>query len=174
VSLRFPESSPVEPPAIAAAAQVLRQGGVVAFPTETYYGLAADVGNEYALERIFLLKERQQGKPLLTLIAERAQLSSLTLVIPSPYERLMAAFWPGPLTLLFPARPELSAFLTGGTGTVGARISSHPVAREFVAAFGAPLTATSANRSGMPAACSAEEVRAQLGAGILPDDITAN
>ena len=148
--------------AIRRALDVIRSGGVVAFPTETYYGLAVDPFNEQALSRLFSLKERPTSKPLLTIISSQSQLEELTPNIPSLYLPLMS-FWPGPLTLVFKAHPTLSPFVTGHTGTVGARISSHPVANMLVSQAGHPITATSANISGQPASSSAEEVKRAFG-----------
>jgi len=145
------------------ALEVIRRGGVVAFPTETYYGLAVDPFNREAVARLFVLKRRAPDKPILTLVGEREQLPQLAAQVPIVYEPLISAFWPGPLTLIFAARPDLPAALTGYTGTIGIRISSHPLAARLMAAWGGPLTATSANFSGQPAAASAPEVIAQLG-----------
>ena len=144
---------------IARAASLLRAGGIVAYPTETYYGLAVDPFNEKALARPFRLKNRPAVKPVLVLVADRAQVDLLAGQITATARRLMDRFWPGPLTLVLPARSGLSRFLTGGTGTVGVRLSPHPVAAALLQAFGAPLTATSANRSGELPAVTAGEVR---------------
>lgn len=152
--------------ALVRACDLLRAGGLVAFPTETYYGLAVDPFNQAALERLFFLKRREPGKPVLLIVADSGQLAGLAAEIPPPFPPLMARFWPGPLTLVFPGVPDLPALLTGGTGTIGARVSSHPAARRLVEAFGRPLTATSANLSGFPAAVTAAEVAAQLGPGV--------
>ncbi|OGQ96036.1 MAG: threonylcarbamoyl-AMP synthase [Deltaproteobacteria bacterium RIFOXYD12_FULL_57_12] len=148
------------------AVQVLQQGGVVAFPTETYYGLAVDPFNSTALARLFRLKQRASHKPILVLIHSREQLSGLAREVPPVFLPLMARYWPGPLTLVFGALQNLPQELTAGTGTVGVRISSHPLAGRLVAAFGRPITATSANISGLPAANSAADVQRQFGAGI--------
>jgi len=145
---------------------VLRQGGVVAFPTETYYGLAVDPFNPAALARLFALKQRPKGKAVLVLINDPAQLDLLVRQIPPPFPSLMARFWPGPLTLVFPARSDLSELLTGATGTVGVRISPHPAANRLLTAFGAPLTATSANLSGRAPATTAAQVAAWFGAAV--------
>ncbi len=145
------------------AVSILRNGGVVAFPTETYYGLAVDPENDKALEKLFEIKKRDSAKPILVLISEMAQLSRLTIRIPGHYEPLIQKFWPGPLTLVFSALEKVSPLLTGDTGTVGVRISSHPIARKFCRKWGKPLTATSANISGTSPAKSAEEVRICLG-----------
>ncbi|KPK24745.1 MAG: translation factor Sua5 [Desulfobacterales bacterium SG8_35_2] len=148
------------------AVAVLKSGGVVAFPTETYYGLAVDPFNPLALNHLFSLKQRNISKPILTLVDDRESLSSLVQEIPKLYEPLMNAFWPGPLTLIFQARVNLPILLTAGTATIGVRQSSHPFARQLLRAFGRPLTATSANISGRPAAVDAYEVKAQFGSRI--------
>ena len=149
--------------AIAKACAVLRAGGVVAFPTETYYGLAVDPFNQAALSRLFALKGRAGDKPVLLIVDNPSQLSTLVAEIPPPFPLLMERFWPGPLTLVFPGAPSLPGMLTGHRGTIGVRVSSHPVARQLVRAFGRPLTATSANFSGHPAAVAASGVLEQLG-----------
>ncbi|MFH7320656.1 L-threonylcarbamoyladenylate synthase [Desulfurivibrio sp. D14AmB] len=148
---------------LARAVAVIRAGGMVAFPTETYYGLAVDPFNREALSRLFAVKRRAPDKPILCLVHERGQLELLARRVPASYEPLITAFWPGPLTLIFEAREEVPLVLTGYSGTVGIRISSHPLATRLAAAFGGPISATSANLSGLPAAASAAEVTAQLG-----------
>jgi L-threonylcarbamoyladenylate synthase len=148
------------------AVAVLAQGGIVAFPTETYYGLAVDPFNEKALTDLFRLKGRPLHKPFLVLIQDETQLLSLASSIPPAYIPLMQAFWPGPLTLVFPAVASLSSVLTGDGDGIGVRISPHPVARAFGQMWGRPMTATSANLSGMPAARTADEVRQFFGDGV--------
>lgn len=145
------------------AVAVLNGGGVIAFPTETYYGLAVDPMSPLALNHLFALKQRDPGKPILTLVDDRQSLSSLVLDIPSLYMPLIEKFWPGPLTLIFQAKLNLPTLLTAGTGTIGVRQSSHPFARQLLRAFGRPVTATSANISGHAAAADAYEVKAQFG-----------
>jgi len=162
----FNETKDVQAEEMRRAAQLLHSGGVVAFPTETYYGLAVDPFNESALARLFLLKKRAVGKPVLSLIQRPEDLMLFVRNVPSPYKPLMEKYWPGPLTLVFEARDGLPALLTGNTGTVGLRISSHPVARLLVKAFGGPVTATSANISNCAPASTPEEVRQQLGDGV--------
>jgi L-threonylcarbamoyladenylate synthase len=152
-----------DPQGIERAAQVILQGGVVAFPTETFYGLAADTWNETALRKIFAMKRRAEDKPLLLLIAEPAWVPGLVRRIPPAAERLMERFWPGPLTLVFEASPELSSLLTGGAGKVGLRVSSHPAALGLTRAAGRAITATSANLSGEPSASLPAEVLRSLG-----------
>ena len=152
----------VDMPSVRRAAEVLRCGGVVAFPTETSYGLGAAVDDLQALERIYEIKKRPQDKPLLVLVDSPERLSGLADSIPPAAARLMEHFWPGPLTILFPAVPGLSWPLHCGTGKVGIRISSNPWAQALVEELGRPLTATSANVSGMAPASDAREVEEQL------------
>lgn len=145
------------------AANVLQQGGIVAFPTETYYGLAVDPFNEKALERLFAVKLRSRKKPVLVLIDKVSMLEQLASSIPQAYQVLIRTFWPGPLTLVFPARKHIPRLLTGNTETIGVRQSSHPIANALVSLCGRPITATSANISGRRAASSGNEVRQQFG-----------
>ncbi len=149
--------------ACAEASTILRAGGVVAFPTETYYGLAVDPFQPEALDRLFVLKRRPGAMPILVLVAGRDQLPLLVDAVPPQYESLMRHFWPGPLTLIFPALASLPPQLTGGTGTVGIRHSSRQEANRLLHAFGGPITATSANLSGEPAAVTAKEVGRMFG-----------
>lgn len=142
------------------ATVVLRQGGIVAFPTETYYGLAVDPFCESAVNKLFKVKRRPAHKPLLLLIDRIEQLPEVASEIPHQYHQLMAKFWPGPLTLIFPARKNLPWRITGNTGTVGVRISPHPIARELIRKIGKPITATSANLSDLVPAKTADEVLA--------------
>ena len=148
------------------AAEIILQGGVVAFPTETFYGLAGEAGNEAALKKIFQAKGREEGKPLLLLVADKSWLPGLVQGSPPLAERLMNQFWPGPLTLVFKASPPLSLLLTASTGKIGIRVSSHPVAQALVQAVGRPITGTSANLSGQPSASSAREVFQSLGGNL--------
>jgi len=141
------------------AAACIRGGGVVAFPTETYYGLAADPDCEQAIDRLFEIKKRELDQPLLLLVESRAALQQVVEDVPETYIALMTRHWPGPLTLIFPAKPSVSKRITGGTDTVGVRISSHPVAQQLVAEMGKAITATSANFSGMSPAVSAFDVK---------------
>jgi L-threonylcarbamoyladenylate synthase len=112
---------------------------------------------------LFSLKQRDISKPILTLVDDRESLMSLVQEIPVAYESIMEEFWPGPLTLIFPARVNLPTLLTAGTSTIGIRQSSHPFARQLLRAFGMPITATSANISGRTAAVDAFEVKSQFG-----------
>jgi L-threonylcarbamoyladenylate synthase len=148
------------------AVSVLRQGGIVAFPTETYYGLAVDLDSPLAVEKLFALKRRAADKPLLLLIEKKEQLESLVQDVPQLYWPLIEKYWPGPLTLIFPATPSLNGRITGKSGTVGIRISPHPIAQELIRKMGKPITATSANISGLPPARSATEIVKMLGYSI--------
>jgi len=148
------------------AVSALRRGGIVAFPTETYYGLAVDLDSPLAVEKIFTLKRRAADKPLLLLIEKKEQLESLVQDVPQLYWPLIEKYWPGPLTLVFSALPSLNGRITGKSGTVGIRISPHPIAQELVRRMGKPITATSANISGFPPARSATEIVKMFGESI--------
>jgi L-threonylcarbamoyladenylate synthase len=149
-----------------AAVEALRRGEVVAFPTESSYGLGVDALAPAALARLFAVKAREPGKPPPVLIADDAMLARLVARVPPRAHELMARFWPGPLTLVLPARPELPPPLVSDGG-VGVRRSPHPLADALVRAFGGPLTATSANLAGQPPALRPDEVRAAFGAAVL-------
>jgi len=149
--------------AIRQAARLIRNGTVVAFPTETFYGLAALATDQRAISKLFLLKRRAIQKSLSILLASLDELDNWIDDLTSDARHLAASFWPGPLTLVFAAGKKLPTNLTAGTGKIAVRISSHPVAQALVEAVGAPITATSANRSGSPSCRSSEEVLSQLG-----------
>jgi L-threonylcarbamoyladenylate synthase len=150
---------PTEPPgaALERAAAVLKSGGLVAFPTETFYGLGGLALEASAVRRVFELKGRPWSKPLLILVDSLAMTESVALVTEQA-RALMRRHWPGALTLVLPARPGLPAVLTAGTGTVGVRLSAHPVARALVSALAAPITGPSANPSGAPPPTTADAV----------------
>ena len=148
------------------AAQLILNGCVVAFPTETFYGLAALATHREAIERVYLLKRRPVHKSLSILIGDLEDLQDLVEAIPIEAQKLAARFWPGPLTLVFAAAKRLPTNLTAGTGKIGIRISPHPVAQALVRAVGKPITATSANRSGSPNCRRSSEVLAQLGSDL--------
>lgn len=145
------------------AASILQQGGLVAFPTESWYGLAADPWNREALERLYVVKQRPAEKPILVLIGEQKELVSLIREIPSSYRSLMDTFWPGPLTLVFPANELLPAILTANTGSIAVRCTSHPIARNLIRQFAHPITGTSANISGSRPLNSGHDVVEILG-----------
>ena len=154
---------------LAEAVRVMREGGVVAFPTETFYGLGADARNETAVEKIFRIKGRDFCNPIALIVADDREMIPLVEEIPAAAKILMQTFWPGPLTLVFRASPAVSPHLMGGTGKIGIRVSSHPLARLLAGGLGGPLTATSANLSGGPECSSADAVIRAL--GDLPDAV---
>ncbi len=145
------------------ATALLRKGGVVAFPTETYYGLAVDPDCAAAVTKLYRVKNRRENKPLLMLIEKIEQLETVVQEVPLVYWPLINKYWPGPLTLIFQAQKSISKLITGNTGTVGVRISPHPIAQELVRRMEKPITATSANISGLLPARSAQEVFETLG-----------
>lgn len=141
---------------------LLRDGGVIAFPTDTAYGLGADPFNKAAVERIFQLKGRPETKPILLLVDSVAMAEEA--IRPGDlFYSVAGKFWPGPLTLIAEAAAALPPNVTAGTGTIGLRWPTAAFATALVRHLGGPITATSANRSGRPAAISADEVRGQFG-----------
>lgn len=141
------------------ASQLIRSGRVVAYPTETFYGLGADSLSYQAVQNLFSLKGREQDKPIPVLVSDWEMLEKIVWRIERRAEDLIRNFWPGPLTLIFQARKILPANLTAGTGKIGVRISSHPVARELCRRTGRPITTTSANPAGQTPPRSAARVR---------------
>jgi L-threonylcarbamoyladenylate synthase len=157
------DASRPAPAALEAAVRVLRAGGLVAFPTETFYGLGALAFDEGAVARVFRAKSRPGDKPLLVLVDSLAMVEQVACEVPDRARRLMARYWPGPLTLVLPARADLPTALTAGTGTIGVRLSAHPVARALVRAAGTPITAPSANPHDGTGPRTADDVLAALG-----------
>jgi L-threonylcarbamoyladenylate synthase len=127
------------------ASRMIRNGGVIIFPTQYLYGLGADALNAQAVDRIFEIKRRTHRKPILILIERQEDLSRLVRHIPSPAESIMNAFWPGDVTIVFEATDALPPNLTAGTQKIGIRMPRHPVASALTKAAGGPVTATSAN-----------------------------
>jgi L-threonylcarbamoyladenylate synthase len=159
-------------PAAKKMAEVIRtlcEGGVIAFPTETFYGLGADARNKEAVEKIFRIKGRDFRNPIALIVANDRDVTPLAEEIPAAAKILMQTFWPGPLTLVFRASSSVLSRLTADTGKIGIRVSSHPVARFLAAGLAGPLTATSANLSGGPECSSADAVIRTL--GDLPDAV---
>jgi L-threonylcarbamoyladenylate synthase len=148
---------------LAQAAGLIHRGGVIAFPTETFYGLGADALNRLSIERIYSIKGRDRTKPILILVETRAMINKFVKRFPGGVEQLMEAFWPGPLTILFRAGDRIPIELTAGSGKIGIRIPSHPVATAILRASRVPLTGTSANRAEGPSPRTADEVVARLG-----------
>jgi L-threonylcarbamoyladenylate synthase len=148
------------------AATLIRGGGVVAVPTDTLYGLAADPFSAVAVERVFAIKARSAERALPLMAADITQIESRLGPLPPAGQRLAAAYWPGPLTLLVPRPSTLAADVTGGLDQVGVRVPAHAVARALCRACGNLLTATSANLSGAPASADPDEVARTMGEGV--------
>jgi L-threonylcarbamoyladenylate synthase len=153
-TLRLDASSPA---AIAQAARILREGGTVAFPTETVYGLGANALNPTAVARIFAAKDRPSWDPLIVHIADRAMLDQVAVVTPKA-EQLIQAFWPGALTLLLERTAQVPDSVTAGRPLVGVRMPAHPVAAALIRAAGVPIAAPSANRFGKTSPTTADHV----------------
>jgi len=149
--------------AIDEAAKWIRAGYVVAIPTDTLYGLAADPFSAAAVARVFDVKGRVADRALPLIAADVAQIASRLGPLSETAARLADRFWPGPLTLLMPAARQLAREVSGGTGTVGVRVPADAIARAVCTACGHPVTATSANLSGAPAAVAADDVEHALG-----------
>jgi L-threonylcarbamoyladenylate synthase len=157
---------PADARAIARGAELLRQGGLVAFPTETVYGLGADARNAEAVRRIFAVKGRPSDHPVIVHVADLAEAERWVSAMPDDARRLALAFWPGPLTLILPRATDVSDIVTGGQPSVGLRAPSHPVARALLAAFRGGIAAPSANRFGHVSATTAQHVVDDLGDGV--------
>jgi L-threonylcarbamoyladenylate synthase len=152
---------------IARAVSALARGELVAFPTETVYGLGADASNPVAVRRLYAAKERPAGHPVIVHVARAAQLDALALDVPDVARALADACWPGPLTLVVTRNAErVSREVTGGRATVGLRIPDHPLALAFLDAFGGGVAAPSANRFGKVSPTTAAHVRAGLGSDV--------
>jgi len=141
----------------------LRAGELVVYPTETFYGIAADPFSPNALEKVFAIKGRDANKPIALIAADSAMAFAIAREVPAIARRLASAFWPGPLTMVIPARRDFPPQLIGPDGGVGIRVSSHPIARALSRVLGHPITATSANLSGEPPASTADAARQSLG-----------
>jgi L-threonylcarbamoyladenylate synthase len=166
VRLEVDLSSKPAPAALDEAVRAIRAGGIVALPTETFYGLAADPFRAGPIARLFRLKGRPADRPVPLIAADPAQVTAHIGPMAALAARLADEFWPGPLTLLLDAPPAIDPGVTAGTGKVGVRVPAHPVARALCRACAAPLTATSANLSGQPPAVSADDVQRAVGARI--------
>jgi L-threonylcarbamoyladenylate synthase len=139
---------------------------MVVFPTACLYGLGADAVDRRAVERLFAIKQRPTGMPILVLIHELAQLQQLVRFVPVAAEKLINRFWPGQVTLLFKARQSLPQGLTAGGAKIGVRLAGHPTAIELLRAVGRPLTGTSANLSGQPGCASISELDQAIADGV--------
>ncbi|GIX29123.1 MAG: threonylcarbamoyl-AMP synthase [Burkholderiales bacterium] len=147
---------------IARAVDILRAGGLVAFPTETVYGLGADARNPDAVGKIFAAKGRPQTHPVIVHLGQAAQLDAWAVEISAGARRLAERFWPGPLTLILRRGPGVPDAVTGGQDTVGLRVPAHPVAQALLKAFGGGIAAPSANRFGRLSPTTAQHVEAEL------------
>jgi L-threonylcarbamoyladenylate synthase len=145
------------------AAEILRAGGLVAFPTETVYGLGADASNAKALARLYAVKGRPPGHPVIVHFACASEAFSWARDVPDEARLLGRTFWPGPLTLILKRSDKAKDFITGGQDNVGLRVPSHPVARELLTLFKGGIAAPSANRFGAVSPTTAAHVRADLG-----------
>lgn len=148
---------------IALGAKYLQQGRLVAFPTETVYGLGANAWDATAVNRIFLAKGRPADNPLIVHIADYASLPLVVSQVPTEAERLMRTFWPGPLSIVLPKTERVPGIVTAGLATVAVRWPNHPVAEKLIRLAGLPIAAPSANRSGRPSPTLAEHVACDLG-----------
>jgi len=143
--------------------EVVRARGVIAYPTDTFYGLGADPRDPEAVKRIFAIKGREAGQPILLLLRDRSEVAAWASVVTPSAERLMERFWPGPLTLVFPAAPHVLPELTGGGGTIGLRVPGNELTRKLLRNLGTALTGTSANRSGGRDPRTVKEVMREVG-----------
>ncbi|MCA1784942.1 MAG: threonylcarbamoyl-AMP synthase, partial [Desulfobacteraceae bacterium] len=151
-----------DPDIIKQAAGCINNRGVVIFPTRCLYGLAVDALDPAAINNIFSIKLRPKHNPLLVLVHNHTDLEGIVAGIPDQAKLLIHTFWPGSLTLVFAAAPGVSPLLTAGTGKIGVRIPSHPVARALVKAAGGPITGTSANLSGSPGCSRISDLPGEL------------
>jgi L-threonylcarbamoyladenylate synthase len=152
--------------AIERAAQILKSGGLVAFPTETVYGLGADARNAQAVRKIFHAKKRPADHPVIVHLRRSDAVAQWAREIPASAERLMQRFWPGPLTLILRRAAGVLDEVTGGQDTVGLRVPSHPIAQQLLQAFAGGIAAPSANRFGRISPTTAAHVRAELGSAV--------
>jgi L-threonylcarbamoyladenylate synthase len=157
---------PATPSSIARATAILRDGGVVAFPTETVYGLGALVWNARAVARVFEIKGRPAFDPLIVHVLDRAMLLRVAADLPKAAEALFERFWPGPLTIVLPKEPAVPSLVTAGLQTVAVRMPSHPVARALLGELGEPLAAPSANPFGRLSPTRAGRVAEALGESV--------
>ncbi len=151
------------PEAVARASGVIDKGGIIAYPTETFYGLGVKFDDSDALRKLYGIKHRSADKALPLIIGDKRCLGLLATSITDSAERLIEKFWPGPLTLLLSAKPGISEFITAGTGKIAVRIPGESFALDLARSLGFPITATSANISGSPPADNADDVLRYFG-----------
>ncbi len=145
---------------------ILKEGGIVALPTDTVYGLAAAMSIPGAVERVYAVKRRPADMALPLLVADAGGIAGLATTVPPAARRLIDVFMPGPLTIVLAASDAVPEAITAGSGTVAVRIPAHPVPIALIHGIGGPITGTSANVSGLPSPLTAAEVRSQLGDGV--------
>ena len=145
------------------AAEILRAGGLVAFPTETVYGLGADASNPAAVRKIFAAKGRPADHPVIVHIADMSELKHWAAEVPRAAWLLAEKFWPGPLTMVLKRSPHVNDLISGGQNSIGLRVPGHPVAQQLLKAFGGGIAAPSANKFGRLSPTTAEHVREELG-----------
>jgi L-threonylcarbamoyladenylate synthase len=150
---------------VSEAARIVRSGGVIAMPTDSFYALGACALDEAAVRRVCDIKGQREQKPILVLISDCSQLDMLVACVPPAATALMNRLWPGPLTIVFPASPDLPIALTVGTKTIGVRLPAQPLLAKLLPVTG-PLTGTSANRSGESPARTALDVERSLGGSV--------
>lgn len=143
--------------------EVIRSGGVVVYPTDTFYGIGVDPKNPAAMRRLFEIKGRKADQPILLLIKNAAEVADWAAEIAPYADELMKQYWPGPLTLVFKAKPAVLPEITAGTGTIGLRVPGTELARELLRFLDTALTGTSANVSGGPSPRTADEAKASIG-----------
>jgi len=151
---------------IASATAALRRGAVIAYPTETFYGLGALPTDQESLRRLVALKRRDENKPISLILGRPEMLSTVAGSLTPAIVRLISMAWPGPLTIVLPAGDDVDPLITGGTGTVAVRVPSWALARILADAAGGAITATSANRQGEPPPTTADQVRHQFPEGL--------
>jgi len=167
LSLRFKiDSTRSLQEGVSLGAETIVGGGVVALPTESFYSLSVDATNAQAVDKIFAIKKRCPELPILILISSAGELARYVIAVPPAAKAMGERFWPGGLTMIFESAPILPSSLTGGTGKIGIRISSHPVARALTMVLSVPITGTSANVSGAPPCTTADQVLECLGAEV--------
>ncbi|MDB5964326.1 MAG: translation factor [Polaromonas sp.] len=159
--------SGTDPAAVARAARTIAAGGLVGFPTETVYGLGADASSDTAVAGIFAAKGRPSDHPLIVHVAGAAQVADYAAGVPAFAERLINAFWPGPLTVILPRRPGIAQAAAGGQDSIGLRCPSHPVALAFLKACNTGIAGPSANRFGRVSPTTAQHVIEELGDELL-------
>ncbi|HLA50983.1 MAG TPA: L-threonylcarbamoyladenylate synthase [Thermodesulfobacteriota bacterium] len=142
---------------------IFKKSGMIAYPTETFYGLGVDPFNEIAIKKLFALKGREFDKPVSILIKDKKMLLTVVEAISPLAEILIKKFWPGPLTIIFKAKKSIPSILTGGTGKIGVRISNNPIAQKLLEEIDSPITTTSANPSGEKSPVTANKVMGYFG-----------